>query len=113
MRYDTFNLVVTSSYHSPQISTENERKSLQAQINNERMVSSDQKRTYEKKIEMLRKQIDDFEVEKKELFIEKVSTLHSCQILDLINADMHQYLTIPVCHDPISHRISLPEKGNS
>ena len=86
---------------------------MQAQINNERMVSSDHKRTYEKKIEMLRKQIDDFEVEKKELFIEKVSTLHWCQILDLINADMHQYLTIPVCHAPISHRISLPEKGNS
>ena len=62
--------------HSPQLSTENERKSLQAQINNERMMSADQKRTYEKEIEMIRDEIDDFEVEKKELFIEKVSTLY-------------------------------------
>ena len=36
------------------------------------MISADQKRTYEKEIEMLRNEIDDFEVEKKELFIEKV-----------------------------------------
>ena len=71
-RWYAFTLTITSSSHSPQLSTENERKSLQAQINNERMISADQKRTYEKEIEMLRKQIDDFEMEKKELFIEKV-----------------------------------------
>ena len=42
------------------------------------MISADQKRTYEKEIEMLRDEIDDFEVEKKELFIEKASTLQGC-----------------------------------
>ena len=49
------------------------------------MISADQKRTYEKEIEMLRNEIDDFEVEKRELFIEKVSTLYWCWTLDLIN----------------------------
>ena len=68
--------LLPSHHHLPKVSTENERKSLQAQINNERRISADQKSTYEKEIEMLRKEIDDFEVEKREMFIEKASTLY-------------------------------------
>ena len=76
--------------HSPQLSTENERKSLQTQINNERMMSADQRRTFEKEIEMLRNEIDAFEVEKRDLFIEKASTL-LCHQTFVMN--MHQHLT--------------------
>ena len=51
----------------------NERKSLQAQISNERIMAADQSRTYEKEIDRLSKEIENFEVEKHEMFIEKVS----------------------------------------
>ena len=57
-----------------QTSAQNERKSLQAQITNERILAADQSRTYEKEIDRLSKEIEDFGVEKREMYIETVST---------------------------------------
>ena len=84
MRDVVYSILSSHHDHSPQLSTENERKSLQAQINNERMISADQKRAYEKEIEMLRNEIDKFEVEKKALLIEKASTLLVFRFLILL-----------------------------
>ena len=66
-------IICTKTSFKFQLSAQNERKSLQAQITNERILAADQSRTYEKEIGRLSKEIEDFEVDRCEMIIEKVS----------------------------------------
>lgn len=63
----------TSRYYS-KLSAESERKALQAQLTTEKMLASDQLAAYEEEIQLLCKEKDEFEIEKRSLFVEKASS---------------------------------------
>ena len=56
---------------SLKVSAENERKVLQTQMNNVKSSAADQQSAYEKEIELLNKEIDEFEIDKQDMFMEK------------------------------------------
>jgi len=56
---------------SLKLAAENERRVLQTQMNNVTSRASEQQSAYEKEISLLNQEIDEFEDEKKEIFVEK------------------------------------------
>ncbi len=60
-------------YYNTKVSADNERKALKAQLSTEKLLASDQLAAYEEEIQLLCKEKDEFEAEKRSLFIEKAS----------------------------------------
>lgn len=66
------------SVESLKFAANSERKSLQNQISNERMISATERAAFEKEIETLCKEKEELEVEKHDIVIEKVSAELCC-----------------------------------